>query len=129
MYLMKKNYLIVLVIALGLITCLSSCVKPPDFGQDFGNTGCLGCGTQNTTSIIIYYSRFSPDTLIVKKGAIVTWSNADNYTHNLISTNDTSFRSGNILSSRDFIYTAKNIGTLRYHCSIHSEAATLIVIP
>lgn len=125
---MKKSYSSVLIFALGLITYLSSCSKQ-DLGPDFGDFGCLGCGTQDTTSIIIYYGFFTPDTLVVKEGTTVTWRNFDNYTHNVMFRNDTSINSGNITNSGNFRYTIKNIGTFRYDCSIHPESAILIVTP
>jgi len=115
---------------LGFIICLSSCSKLEfDLGPDFGNTGCLGCGPDLSNSIFIYYFGFSPDSLSVKKGTIITWSNADLIDHNVISNNGSSFSSGTIVAGGEYKYTADTVGSFHYHCQKHGESGKIVVTP
>ena len=109
------------------IVCISACNKP-DF-PDFGNSGCLGCSPDFPNSILIFYSAFSPDSLSVRKGTIITWSNVDLIEHNVISNNGSSFSSGTIIAGGEYRYTANTVGSFLYHCEKHGESGKIIVTP
>jgi plastocyanin len=122
---MKINILVLIITGV-LITYLSSC-NGPDLGDDFFN---FQYNFNDTNTVFIEPDgSFSPDTLAVKEGALVTLYNYDTRVHNLISENDTSFHSGNLAQYESFSYSANKIGLLKYHCTLHSETAFLKVSP
>ena len=128
-----------------LISLLPACEKlepqprrVPDPNFDPAPWGCLGCGggagggggtTSTPIYISIYDNKFNPDTVTITKGLSIVWLNRDNYIHDLISSHDTAFKSGNIRISGDFIYMTKNIDTLRYYCTVHNEKGIVIITP
>lgn len=117
----------ILSIVLSLGSAFSSCSKP-NLSFDFGNFGNYGSLMWDPNSITIYNNRFTPDTLQVIKGTTFSLYNTDSYTHNIISANDPTF-GGTIAASGQVKYTANNIGSISYKCTIHFEAATIIVRP
>ena len=86
-----------------------------------GGTGCstsktTTLGSPNTTTaaasntINIVNLTFTPGTLTVKAGTMVTWTNNDSTTHHVAS--DTGvFDSGNLSPNTTFSYTFNNAGT------------------
>jgi plastocyanin len=70
---------------------------------------------------------FVPNPATVSQGAVVTWSNTDSTTHDMIS--DTGvWDSGRIAPSDSFKFTFAAKGTYPYHCSIHPGMTGTIVV-
>lgn len=83
-----------------------------------------------TISIVSMTSGFSPGTITVANGTVVTWHNDDAIPHTVTADNGTAFNSGNIAPGGNFIYTANTAGTFGYHCAIHtSMTGSLTVLP
>jgi plastocyanin len=119
------------VLAFGAIIVLFialSCNKSSS--NSYGTTnGSGGTGTDPNT-ISISGMSFSPSTLTVKSGTVVTWKNNDAMTHTATSDNGTTFNTGNIAAGSSASYTTSATGTFPYHCSIHpGMTATLVVTP
>jgi plastocyanin len=99
--------------------------------------GAVAPATGNAVAIQNF--AFSPPTLTVKVGTKVTWTNSDNATHDVASTDgpgtDASttglFASGPLGSGQSFSYTFTKAGTYTYECTIHASMpgmhATVIV--
>jgi plastocyanin len=72
---------------------------------------------------------FSPQSLQVKVGTTVTWTNNQGTTHTV--TSDTGeWDSGNLSQGKSFSFTFTKAGTFAYHCAIHSSmTGTVEVTP
>ena len=72
---------------------------------------------------------FSPQSLQVKVGTTVTWTNNQGATHTV--TSDTgAWDSGNLSQGKSFSFTFTKAGTFAYHCAIHSSmTGTVEVTP
>jgi|SRR6185312_842865 len=70
---------------------------------------------------------FSPPTITVKAGTQITWTNADDIPHNVVST-DQSFKSKVLDTDEKFTYTASKPGTYTYYCSIHPKMTGKVVV-
>ncbi len=70
---------------------------------------------------------FVPNPLTVSSGAVVTWSNTDSTTHDMVS--DTGvWDSGRIAPGGSFNFTFPSKGSFPYHCSIHSGMVGALVV-
>jgi plastocyanin len=78
-----------------------------------------------SSSVLIKNFAFSPQTLTVKVGTTVTWTNEDSATHTIKS--DT-FNSGNIATGGKFEFKFDRIGTYDYSCSIHPSMTGKIIV-
>jgi plastocyanin len=70
---------------------------------------------------------FSPTTLTVKAGTQITWTNADDIPHTVVS-DDQSFRSKVLDTDDKFTFTASKPGTYSYFCSIHPKMTGKVVV-
>jgi plastocyanin len=74
---------------------------------------------------------FSPATLTVDKGTVVTWTNNDSATHTLTSgasrTKDGKFDQ-QISGSTEATVTFDAVGTFEYFCQIHSSMKGTVVV-
>lgn len=83
--------------------------------------------TPATASVTIQNFAFSPATLTIAKGTIVTWTNQDSASHTIAS-DTSSFFSQSLSTGQSFSFTFSQTGTFPYHCGIHpSMTATIIV--
>lgn len=76
-------------------------------------------------NIIISNFSFSPETLNVKVGTTVTWTNNDSVTHNIKSS---SFNSPNLSTGDTFKFTFNTPGTFNYNCGIHPSMTGTIIV-
>jgi plastocyanin len=87
-------------------------------------SGTLSAGV---ASVSISNFAFSPVELAIKRGATVTWTNADSVAHTV--TSDTgAFDSGALEPGSTFIFTFSMPGTYSYHCSIHPMMTAKIIV-
>ncbi len=70
---------------------------------------------------------FNPDTVTVKKGTKVTWTNNDSVVHT-VTASDKTFDSGHIDPGGSFSFTFDKAGTFSYSCSIHTFMHGKIVV-
>jgi plastocyanin len=80
-------------------------------------------GEANTVNIQNF--AFAPETLTVKKGATVTWTNNDSAPHQIKS--DT-FNSDRLSGGQSFSFTFNDAGTFDYICSIHPSMKGKIIV-
>ncbi len=84
--------------------------------------------SSSNVEITIKNFSFAPDTLTVKVGTTVTWTNQDSVVHTVTSdTNE--FDSGGIGKGESFSYTFTAAGSYPYHCTPHHAqmSGTIIV--
>lgn len=68
---------------------------------------------------------FSPSTITVKKGAVITWTNNDSAPHKIKSA---TFNSGVLNKGQSFSFTFNETGTFNYICSIHPAMTGRIIV-
>lgn len=72
--------------------------------------------------------KFSPDTLTVKVGDKVTWTNNDSAGHSATA-DDSSFDTGVLATGQSATVTFNKPGTVSYHCSVHPMMKGTIIVP
>jgi plastocyanin len=77
-------------------------------------------------SVSIMNFSFSPNSLTVKVGTKVTWTNHDSVTHT-VTANQGAFNSP-VLPGSSFSFTFTKAGTYSYHCMIHPSMMATIVV-
>jgi len=97
-------------------------------------TGCSGYSSNpppgpssNTTSVVISNFSFSPETITVKAGASVTWTNNDSTTHTVTS-DIGAFDSGHLSPGATFNFTFASSGNFTYHCAIHPTMKGTVIV-
>ena len=70
---------------------------------------------------------FSPATLQIKTGTTVTWTNADDIPHTVVS-NDKVFKSKALDTDEKFSFTFDKPGTYPYFCSLHPKMTAKVVV-
>jgi plastocyanin len=93
-------------------------------------TGCTSNTTAAATTadegadsfaVTIQSNSYNPESLTIKVGNTITWTNNDSYAHTITSDNG-AFESNNIVGGGTYGFTFKTVGTYSYHCRIHSVA-------
>jgi len=70
---------------------------------------------------------FEPQTLTVKAGTTVTWTNRDDIPHTVVST-DLIFKSKPLDTDESFRFTFTKPGTYPYFCSIHPKMTGKVIV-
>jgi len=79
------------------------------------------------TEVKIDNFSFSPATLEIKAGTKVTWTNADDIPHTVVS-NDKIFKSKALDTDDKFSFTFDKPGTYPYFCSLHPKMTAKVVV-
>jgi plastocyanin len=85
-------------------------------------------GTNGNNAVSIRDNFYSPSTISVPIGTVVTWTNNGMMQHTVTSDGGL-FDSGTLNSGQGFSYTFNTAGTFNYHCRIHgfAMAGTVVV--
>ena len=70
---------------------------------------------------------FEPQTLTVKAGTTITWTNHDDIPHTVVST-DSVFKSKPLDTDQTFTFMPTKPGTYPYFCSIHPKMTGKIIV-
>lgn len=73
----------------------------------------------NSEKIEIKGYKFSPETMTVKVGTTVTWTNQDNVRHSVIVDGTDGPKSELLAKGESYSYTFKTAGTFNYFCGPH----------
>lgn len=84
-------------------------------------------GASDADRIVIKSFMFMPMSLTIKRGSIVTWTNADDEPHTVVGDAGL-FRSGAVDTNETFTFEFDQPGTYHYHCSIHPQMVGTIVV-
>lgn len=95
--------------------------------QGYPSQGASGSPTEEKYTVSIQNFSFSPDTLTVKVGEKVTWTNKDSTGHSATA-DDGSFDTGIIAQGQSGSATFSKAGTYTYHCSVHPNMKGTIVV-
>jgi len=71
---------------------------------------------------------FGPQTLTVKAGTTVTWTNRDDIPHGIASSNNAFKKSAALDTDDSFSFTFTTPGTYQYFCYIHPHMVGSIVV-
>ncbi len=84
--------------------------------------------TAATTAVSIDNFTFTPQSLKVKAGTTVTWTNKDDIPHGIAATGN-AFRRSNAMDTDDiYSFTFTTPGTYQYFCYIHPHMTGTIVV-
>jgi len=96
-----------------------------------GTTVAAACSpTQSagaTTPVEIKDFAFSPETVTVKVGSAITWTNGDGFAHSVKSA-DGSFVSQDLQQGQTYEPTLCTAGTFAYLCGIHNSMTGTVVV-
>ena len=82
-----------------------------------------------TSNISISDFAFSPDSITIKKGTKVTWTNQDTTAHTVQETDGLPGpKSATLNKGVSYSYTYKNTGTFHYDCSIHPYMTGTVIV-
>ncbi len=103
-------------------------------GCNNGSTGPYGSGGSASTpakvspnTVVMTNFTFSPASLTVTKGTVVTWQNNDAVAHTSTSDNGV-WDTGNIPASSNKTTTFGTAGTYAYHCTYHPMMTGTIIV-
>jgi plastocyanin len=82
---------------------------------------------QGATAVAIKDFAFSPETVTVKVGSAVTWTNGDGFAHSVKSA-DGSFVSQDLQQGQTFTMTFSAPGSHPYVCGIHNSMTGTVVV-
>ena len=80
------------------------------------------------TAVSIDNFTFTPQTLTVKAGTTVTWTNKDDIPHGIAATNNAFTRSKALDTDDSFAFKFTTPGTYQYFCYIHPHMTGTIVV-
>jgi plastocyanin len=80
-----------------------------------------------TAEVKIDNFSFTPATITVKTGTQITWTNADDIPHTVVS-DDHTFKSKVLDTDDKFTFTPAKPGTYPYFCSIHPKMTGKLVV-
>jgi len=83
-------------------------------------------GAEDMTAKIENFT-FVPQRMTIKAGTTVTWTNADDIPHSVVSTTK-AFRSKVLDTDDRFSFTFGTAGTYDYFCSLHPHMTGTIVV-
>jgi plastocyanin len=90
------------------------------------NANAESTGSASGTVKIDNFS-FTPTTVTIPVGTTVTWTNADDIPHTVVS-DDKTFKSKALDTDEKFSYTFTKAGTYSYFCSLHPKMTAKIVV-
>jgi plastocyanin len=115
--------LLIAVMTISISCSKSSMANLTGTGGTGGNPGTV----QGANEVFIQGMAFSPSTLTVTAGTVVTWTNKDAVTHNVTS-NPALFASGGLGNGATYSFTFATKGTFNYSCTIHPSMTGTVVV-
>jgi plastocyanin len=109
---------------LAILSIVTSCSKNTD------NTPGPGPGGPGTNEVWIKGMAFTPAIITVKAGTTIKWTNKDPATHTVTSDpgDSESFESGSMGNGAIWSYQFNNVGTLPYHCAVHTGMKASVIV-
>jgi plastocyanin len=122
-----KKLLILLLLGILLISGLLAAVSCGTSSQTTTTAPGTSITPGATSKISIENFAFSPDTVTVAVGSMVTWTNNDSVTHTVSSLTG-AFESGSMSPGGSFSFTFNQKGTYKYRCSIHTTMRGTVTV-
>jgi plastocyanin len=93
-----------------------------------GFTGNASAGEPQAAQVTIDNFSFTPATLTIPAGTVVTWVNHDDIPHTVVSDDKTTFKSRALDTDDKFSFTFAKPGTYSYFCSIHPKMTAKVIV-
>jgi len=99
------------------------------FGLRAANRTCCALASAGEKSAQVKIDNFSfePREITVAPGTTVTWTNADDVPHTVVS-NDEKFKSKALDTDDKFSFTFSAPGTYEYYCSVHPKMTAKVIV-
>jgi plastocyanin len=107
------------------LLCAISCLNLFALAGDMKDAGTTS-SKQNTIEIKDF--AFNPQTITVKSGEKITWTNRDEEPHTIVSVEKQFKKSSALDTDQTFTITAGAPGTYTYFCSVHPKMTGTIVV-
>lgn len=78
-------------------------------------------------SVTVKDSAFEPNSITVKVGTVVVWTNTDNMLHTITS-DDMAFDSEPLATGMTYSFTFAKPGTYPYHCKVHPSMKGTVIV-
>ena len=100
------------------------------FRGSYGNGGSDKSSVDSTSgsSVSINNFAFSPETIKIKQGGSLTWTNNDNAPHTVTSDSGNELSSSTLDKGMSYSHTFAQKGTFAYHCSFHSGMKGTVIV-
>lgn len=82
----------------------------------------------NTNNIEIKSFSFLPETLTIKKGETLTWTNKDSAPHTVTSISGSELNSPSLSKDQTYSHTFNTLGTFEYRCNFHTSMKGKIIV-
>lgn len=102
-----------LLLALTATLTLAAC------GEDSSSTATPAEPQTGRVDVGMNRLKFEPDSITVKTGATVVWTNKENVPHDVVAEEGADFASDQFGEGGTFEWTAKAPGTVKYVCTLH----------
>ena len=79
------------------------------------------------TNITIQNFKYSPETITIKSGSSITWTNQDRVGHSATA-DDNSFDTGVLDQGQSKTITFSKPGTYAYHCNVHPMMKATVIV-
>ncbi len=121
-----RNRLLVLAVLLSTMSCggAASSTGTNNNGNDTGT----GVTPTVTTSVALQNSAFSPSSIQVSAGAVVTFTNSDAIAHNVTFSNATIGGTGDFGTGAKTLTMPAAAGTYDYRCTIHAAMTGTVTV-
>jgi plastocyanin len=137
---MRKLIVLIAVIAIAVVAWLvlgnknspSTSYTPSSSSSSQSSTSNSNSSSNTATAtdkVTIANFAFSPVSITVKKGTQVTWTNQDSTSHTVTENDGKNGPSAPPLNQgQTYSFTFNEVGTFRYHCSIHPEMTGTVTV-
>lgn len=147
---MKRSQILAIIVALvvlvslGLYLLTKNNDETMSTNQQQGTTQSAGSDAQTeeqqeptndisaeAKSIAISDFSYSPQTITVKKGTTVTWTNNDSVSHDVApdESNSEAFQKSELLAQGEtYSFTFNTPGTYAYHCTPHPQMTGTVIV-
>lgn len=138
---MKRSWLALIIVLLVGVVITGVIVSGGDDGANIDNatelSGNTNASDRSSTSetqvdssdqVKISNFAYSPETITVKKGTTVTWTNEDSTGHTVTSEDDGPLDSGLLSKGEEFSFKFDEAGTFSYFCEPHPQMKAKVVV-
>ena len=113
--------LAIIAISLGATSCGGDTSNSSETTASSGGPGASGA------QVVMKDLAFDPETVTIKAGESVTWTNEDSASHTVVGDNG-EFESDSLATGDTFSFTFDKAGTYAYHCSIHPSMKATVTV-
>ncbi|HTK39241.1 MAG TPA: cupredoxin family copper-binding protein [Patescibacteria group bacterium] len=138
---MKRNtplIIIAAVIVLGVAATVAYSIasRQPSVNSEHQHAASDGSSTGDknaepavkTNMVTISNFDYGPQTITVKKGTTVTWTNQDGVKHNVVGDTLSTLNGPLLAKGESYSYTFDTVGTFSYHCAPHPYMKGTVVV-